>query len=155
MTPDLQDGAEDVDRPPAAEPLATTGADAQTPFGLTSALDRTIVAKASLQMVQWQGHYPPPDAAERFEKLHPGAFARMLTMAERAQEGQIASVTSVNENIRRDAHRGAVLGTAVTLASMVGAGFCAFIGQPWVAAAFLGVPVLSVARSLIETSRKT
>lgn len=105
-------------------------------------------------MVQWQGHYPPPDAAERFERLAPGAFDRMLSMAERAQEAQLASLADVNRNIREDARRGALLGTAVTLASMLGAGVCACIGQPWVAGAFLGVPVLSVARSLIETTRR-
>lgn len=86
-------------------------------------------------MVQWQGHYPPPDAAERFERLAPGAFDRMLPMAERAQAeraqaAQLASLADVNRNIREDARRGALLGTAVTLASMLGAGVCAYIGQP-------------------------
>ena len=137
-----------------ARPIEAIDPAAHGASGIAPDSERTSVAQTSIQMVQWQGHYPPPEAVERFERLAPGAFDRMLSMAERAQAGQLATVADVNRNIREDAQRGALLGTAITLASMLGAGVCAYIGQPWVAGAFLGVPVLSVARSLIETTRR-
>ena len=124
-------------------------------LGDTEKTSRQVRMQAKFQVTQWQGQFPPPEAVEVYERLHPGAFDRMLTMAEYAQASQVASVEAVNQNIKADAQRGSYLGAAVTVLAMAGAFACAYIGQPWVATAFIGVPVISVARSLIETSRKS
>jgi uncharacterized membrane protein len=44
------------------------------------------------QVQLWQGQFPPPDALERYEKLLPGAFNRMMVMAETAQTNQAADI---------------------------------------------------------------
>jgi hypothetical protein len=39
-----------------------------------------IAAQQTMQV--WQGQFPPPDAIERYEKVLPGCFDRLLKMAE-------------------------------------------------------------------------
>jgi uncharacterized membrane protein len=101
----------------------------------------------------WQSPYPPPDAAERFEKLCPGAFNRMLTMAEKAQDASIEANKEARDNLKADTRRGHWLGWLATMGAIGGAAFCASIGQPWVAAALVGVPVLSVAKALVDATK--
>lgn len=104
---------------------------------------------------QWTGPYPPPEAAERFEALLPGAFGRILAMAERAQEAQLTATDKAQTYLRNDTLRGHWLGFASSLAAMAGAGFCVYEASPWVAAAFLGVPVMAVARAFIGSTQRS
>ncbi|HUC12454.1 MAG TPA: DUF2335 domain-containing protein, partial [Stellaceae bacterium] len=60
--------------------------------GLTGFLGRPVMAGAvpmplalmgAQQSVRlWQAPYPPPEAIERYEKVLPGSFDRMIKMAE-------------------------------------------------------------------------
>lgn len=84
----------------------------------------------------------------------PGTFNRLLTMAEEAQRAQIQTVTRAQEFARRDTRRGQMLGFVVTLCAMGGAIWCALLHEPVVAGIFLGVPVMAVAKALIESTRK-
>ena len=83
----------------------------------------------------------------------PGAFNRLMVMAEKQQDASIAATTEARRAVIADTRRGHRLGFTVTLLAMVGAGGCAYLGQPWVAVTFLGVPVLSVANALINTAK--
>lgn len=107
-----------------------------------------------LSQQSWQGPYPPPDAAERFEVLHPGAFARILTMAETEQTARIASVNAAQGYMRNDVARGHWLGFSVSISALVAAVACAVLGYPWVGACCVGVPVLAVAQALVQTARR-
>ncbi|MEK9212282.1 DUF2335 domain-containing protein [Sphingomonas sp. 2378] len=109
---------------------------------------------AHVQQVQmWQGPYPPPDAIERYEATLPGAFDRILRMAERQQEATIEASQNARDLLQADTRRGHWLGTIVTMASIGGAIGCAALGHVSVALALVGVPVLSVAKSLIDSAR--
>src|SRR6516164_4459803 len=41
------------------------------------------------QSLHWQGPYPSPDAVERYERVQPGTFDRLIKMAEQLQAAQI------------------------------------------------------------------
>jgi hypothetical protein len=84
------------------------------------------------QAVQiWQSPYPPPDAVERYEKICPGAFDRILGMA--------------------CAHW---LGFVVAIAALIAAIVSLLFGDnPWVAGLCLSVPVMAVAKALIDSAK--
>jgi uncharacterized membrane protein len=105
------------------------------------------------QTVVWQGQYPPPEAVERYEKILPGAFDRMIRMAEQLQSAQIEEAKRALDYTQRDTKRGHWLGWSSGLVAIVGALCCLLLQYPWVASVFLGVPVLAVARALIESAR--
>jgi len=106
------------------------------------------------QQTVWQGQFPPPDAIERYEVILPGVFDRIVKMAEAQQQAQIVNGQNALSFQRNDIRRAHILAAAVTVAAMVGAVVCAWMKQPYVAAAFLAIPVMSVARALIEASFK-
>src|SRR5579863_1101619 len=98
--------------------------------------------------VQWQGQYPPPEAIEHYEKVLPGAFTRMITMAEQLQSAQIAESKLVAEYTQRDNRRGHWLGFSAVILAMIAALAALALGYPWVAGAFISVPVMGVAKAL-------
>jgi len=106
-----------------------------------------------VQQVQvWQGQFPPPEAIERYEVVHPGAFDRLIRMAERQQEATIASTQQAMTYQANDVRRGHILGAVVTLAAMAGSGFAALHGATAVAVVFLGVPVMTVAKAFLDSA---
>jgi uncharacterized membrane protein len=108
-----------------------------------------------VQQVQvWQGPYPPPEAVAAYERILPGTFNRILQMAERAQEGQIATLQRAQEFQRRDTKRGHVLGFIGLIVGMAGAAYCVALHQPYVAVAFLSVPVMAVAKALVDSAKR-
>ncbi len=101
----------------------------------------------------WQGPYPPPEAVERYEKSLPGTFDRMIKMAEQLQHAQIEEAKEIRVLTHKDQKRGNYLGFATTLVAMGGALVCIRLNAPVVAGVFLSVPVMAVAKALIESSR--
>ena len=108
---------------------------------------------ASVQLEVWQGQFPPPDTVEAYNRASPGAFDRMITMAETQQAAQIDLNRMGSEAARKDARRGHYLGAAVTMSAIAGAVACAWLGQPVVAGILCSVPVLSVANILGANAR--
>jgi uncharacterized membrane protein len=104
-------------------------------------------------MQTWQGPYPPPEAIERYEKILPGSFERILAMAERMEAAQIAQSEAawLQSNDVRRAH---YLGAGLRALAIVGAMVMGFAHQPWLAAAFLAVPVMGLARAFVEGWRE-
>jgi len=155
-----------TNRTPHASPTSTTGPreTAETSVnerGQTALCSRpdpmtfpyAPVTGAGLQQIQfWSAPFPPPQAVREYEQVAPGTWNRILEMAEESQASQISTMRSAQEFCRRDTKRGHVLGVIVTLSAMACALCCAYIKQPWVAAAFLSVTVMTVARSLVETA---
>lgn len=108
------------------------------------------------QTVQlWQGQYPPPEAIEHYEKVLPGSFDRMIAMAERLQAAQIEEARRAYDYTHSDNRRGHWLGFSAAVIAM----FCAIaalaFNDSWVAVAFISVPVMGVARALIESAKKS
>jgi Predicted membrane protein (DUF2335) len=104
-------------------------------------------------MQLWQGQFPPPEAIKQYEETLPGSFNRIIAMTERRLEAEIEAGKEGRAAQRGDVKRGHYLGSVITGAAMIGAGVCAFINQPWVAGAFLAVPVMSVSKALIDSVR--
>jgi uncharacterized membrane protein len=90
---------------------------------------------------------------ERYDAVQPGAFNRIIAMAEQLQEAQIAQSRRALDYSYFNGRRGHWLGWATTVLAMGGSLFCAWIGSPWVAGAFLRVPVMAVAKALIEAAK--
>lgn len=103
----------------------------------------------------WQAPYPPPEAAERLEALHPGTFGRILVMAEREQAARIASVDSAQAYRHKEVARGHWLGFGISVSALASAVVCALASSPWVGAACVGVPVLAVALALVQSARQS
>ena len=116
------------------------------------------IQQAQVQL--WQGQFPPPDAVEKYEKVLPGSFDRMIAMAERLQAAQIEETRRAQDYTRNDLRRGHWLGFSATLLAIVGASACTLVGAImhengplWVAGLLVGVPVMAVAKSLVESAR--
>lgn len=106
-----------------------------------------------VQLQAFQSPYPPPQYVKEYEAIQAGSWNRILTMVEQAQAAQIETAKTAQANMRADAQRTHFLGAGVTVAAMIGAVICALFGQPWVAGAFLSVPVMSVGKALIESTK--
>jgi len=109
-----------------------------------------MLAQQTLQV--WQGQYPPPEAVEHYERILPGSFDRMIGMAERLQAAQIDESRRALDYTQADARRGHWLGAAIAVLAMMGALICLRLDFPFVAAIFVGIPVMAVAKALIETA---
>ncbi len=108
----------------------------------------------------WQGQFPPPEALERYEAILPGSFERILAMAERLQEAGITEAWGAQYNLRTDVKRGHWLGFGTTMVAILGAVVCVIIGTIghgegpfWVAGLLVSVPVMAVAKALVESAR--
>ena len=120
-----------------------------TPISQTDGAAQAVVLQAQF----WQGQFPPPDAVEVYERVLPGSFDRMIRMAERQQDAQIDLSGHALRGTRDDTRRGQWLGAGITAGAVVGAVVCAVIHQPVVAGLLVAVPVMSVARAMIESAR--
>ncbi|HUZ66148.1 MAG TPA: DUF2335 domain-containing protein [Beijerinckiaceae bacterium] len=113
------------------------------------ALQRTLQIAAQQS---WRAPFPPPEAVERYEKVLPGTFDRLIAMAEKLQAAQISQGNAIIENTRCDNSRGHSLGFSAMALALAGALFAIWLEAPaWVDALFLSMPVLGVAKSLIES----
>lgn len=112
------------------------------------------IGAQAIQQQLWQGPYPPPEAVERYDKVHPGAFARILTMAENMQAAQIEQSKIALLNAHSDTRRGHWLGSSIGALALIGAVVIGLWGNVWLAAAFLAVPVMGLAKALVESTRQ-
>ena len=114
-----------------------------------------MLAQTQQTVQLWQGQYPPPEAIEHYEKVLPGAFDRMIAMAERLQAAQIEESRRAHDYAHSDNRRGNWLGFSATVIAMICALGALAFNYPSVAGAFISVPVLGVARALIESARRS
>jgi uncharacterized membrane protein len=127
--------------------------------GLLGAANQPIFPASAAHVVsiqhvqQWQSPFPPPKDVKEYEAVLPGAFDRMVTMVEQSQGAQIESERAGQESLRAYSMQGTLLGGLITLGAMACSLVCIFRGASWVAGAFLSVPVMSVAKALIESAR--
>lgn len=105
----------------------------------------------SQQVQVWQGQFPPPEAIERYVAVQPDSFDRIIKMAERQQESAIDAAAKVQGYQHRDTKRGQYLGFAVTFAAVIGAAYCGMTDHVVVAVALVSIPVMTVARALIDS----
>jgi len=70
------------------------------------------------QLHVWEGQFPPPEAIERYERVLPGAFDRIIAMAEASQRAQSADTKRAHHYAQADTRRGQWLGAATTWTAM-------------------------------------
>lgn len=120
---------------------------------VTGAPQTQLTLPGILQEAQhWTGPYPPPEAVERYERVLRGSFNRMITMAEQLQAQQISQTYLILRNTQRDNRRGHWLGFLTTILAMVCALGCLFLDYPWIALAFVSIPVMAVAKAFVESA---
>jgi uncharacterized membrane protein len=102
----------------------------------------------------WSGVLPRPEDFAKFGAIVPSAPERLLRMAEMEQQHRIDLETKiVPENIKAG-RRGQWLGAAISVIALVLASVTSYFEAPWqLSVALVGVPVLSVARSLVTAFR--
>lgn len=102
----------------------------------------------------WSGVLPRPEDFAKFGEVVPSAPERLLKMAEVEQQHRISLEASIFPQNQLAGLRGQLLGAAISALALILATFSAYIGAPWqVSIALVGVPVLSVARSLVTAFR--
>jgi len=145
---------------PPSQPLAgAVSAALNPPQGLPFAISGTPPqAGAQFQQVSFQlqapnSQFPPPEAVRIYEQILPGAFDRIIQMAEKAQKDQADSVTFANQSLRKDIARGQYLGAGISLAALGCGMWCVLLNQAVFAGIFVSVSVMGVARALIESVR--
>ena len=154
--PDTSAEAAIAAAPVAAGNVVSTGINPYAP-GILPAQQVILVPVAQQQLAQqiqtWQGPFPHPTDMRAYEDILPGTFERMLKMAEEAQRAQIDTVRRAQEFTRGDIARGHYLGFIGMLAAMGGALWCASHGQRVIAGLFLGLPVMTVIKILVDSIR--
>lgn len=102
----------------------------------------------------WSGALPRPEDFGRYAEIVPDAPERILRMAEREQDHRISLESQIVPANIAAGRRGQWLGAGISLLALVLAAGATYVGAPWqVATAIVGVPVLSVARSLVTAIR--
>lgn len=162
-SPSASEPARSAPSPELAQPSILVGQQQLPPHVLAQILAQSqmrpmggvqLTLPGIVQQAQhWQGPYPPPEAVERYEQVLPGTLNRLITMAEQLQTAQITQSNMALEHTKNDTRRGHWLGFITTGLAMLGAIGCAALSQPYVACLFLSVPVMAVAKALIETTK--
>jgi uncharacterized membrane protein len=100
------------------------------------------------------GPLPAPADLEHYERVYPGAAERIFAMAEREQAHRQERERHVDAVNSASAKRGQWLGAVIVLLAMSGAVAIGLLHGPWqIAAALVGVPLLSVVRDFTRGQR--
>jgi uncharacterized membrane protein len=98
----------------------------------------------------WSGALPRPEDFAKYNAIVPDAAERILAMAEKEQEHRIVLENQIVPSNASAGKRGQWLGAAIASLALILAAVTALVGAPWmVSVALVGVPILSVARSLV------
>ncbi len=111
----------------------------------TATLTGSVVSVKS----SWQGPYPSPEAVERFEAILPGAFDRILRMAEENQRSENLLNQRAQTYLRDDIRRSHYFGAAVSTLAVCCSTACALTDHPTAAVALVGIPVMAVAKGFL------
>lgn len=100
----------------------------------------------------WSGVLPSPEDMEKFNAVIPNGAERIMRLAEREQEHRIAiEQMLLPQNIAAHS-RGQWLGATISVLAICLAGLTGYLGvDRYISIALVGVPVLAVARALVET----
>ena len=104
----------------------------------------------------WSGVLPRPEDFAKFGEVLPTAPERLLRMAEMEQQHRIALESVIVPANYKAGLRGQWLGAGISVTALFLATFTAYVGAPWeISVALVGVPVLSVARSLVTAFKSS
>lgn len=108
-----------------------------------------------LSVQQHEHHYPNEvesmaAAAEIMERVAPGEGKRFLQALNRDYETQTRMQAAEQKTQHTLAYLGYLGGLAIAVGLVVGAVYCATIGQPWVAGALVGAAAVSMIPSFLR-----
>jgi len=92
---------------------------------------------------KFSGPLPPPELLKGYGELMPDLPERIVAMVEKEQAHKHNRENKTMEYVRNDVRRGQILGALVSLGSLATAGFCAWIGAPWIIVVGTILPGLS------------
>jgi uncharacterized membrane protein len=102
----------------------------------------------------WSGVLPRPEDFAKFGEIVPSAPERLLRMAELEQQHRISMESTIIPGNQKAGLRGQLLGAGISALALTLATLSSYLGAPSaVSIALVGVPVLSVARSLVAAFR--
>lgn len=102
----------------------------------------------------WSGILPRPEDFAKFGEVVPDAPERLLRMAELEQQHRISIEAKIIPENQKAGSRGQWLGAGISALALILAAWSSYLGSPWqLSIALVGVPVLSVARSLVMAYR--
>ncbi len=95
---------------------------------------------AYVQSMSFSGPIPPPALLGQYDEVESGMANRIVTMTENEQIHRHIWEDKVLEAQKSDMRKGFLLGGIVSCLSILGACYCAYIGQPWIAGLMLAPP---------------
>lgn len=103
----------------------------------------------------WSGALPRPEDFAKYALTVPDAPERILRMAEKEQQHRIHLESQILPGNLSAARRGQWLGAGISALALILSVVAHSLGAPWqVSVALVGVPVLSVARSLVNAFKQ-
>lgn len=118
----------------------SSGRKTRTPYpvdGEVKAVTTQVVSTS------FSGPLPSPDDLKKYGEVGFDIPNRIVTMAEKEQEQEHRNRNKTLEYIRQDNRRKQTFGLLISLASLATAGFCAWIGAPWIVVLGTILPGLS------------
>ncbi|NJO53846.1 MAG: DUF2335 domain-containing protein [Bacteroidales bacterium] len=120
--------------------------------------DKTkVVQQVAAAVLEFSGPLPPPSMLAGYDAVVPGSAERLLKMAEESLQHAHAMdrelVAHQNRTLAcEQTYRmsGLILGFLAVIAVLALAGIFAWLGYPWLAAAFGGVTVAAVATAFVR-----
>lgn len=97
----------------------------------------------------FQGPLPHPRHLQGYEEICPGAADRIISMAENAQNSQIAADTRDQEAEISDRRLGMLLGFFCFVLMVVAALICAWLDYPYLGGSFIAVSTIGVVSRFI------
>ena len=102
----------------------------------------------------WSGILPRPEDFAKFGDVVPTAPERLLRMAELEQQHRMEMERLIVPGNQKASLRGQILGASISALALILAAVSSYLGAPSVVSiSLVGVPVLSVARSLVTAFR--
>lgn len=111
---------------------------------------RISVKQTQVTETLHQGSLPPPDMLEHYDRVQPGMADRLLRMAERSQDAEIASVDDVNRRTDRYQLLALSAGFIGLIIILAFAYAMATTGHDWVAGGALGIGVSGIIATLVN-----
>lgn len=108
------------------------------------------VQGAVVEAALFQGPLPPPALFKEYDQVVPGAAERILALAENNQSHRTSWETIALTEQANEVRRGQYMGFALAFGMLIGAVFCAHIGQPWVAGALVASSMAGVVTAFLR-----
>ena len=122
---------------------------------------KIVAQNGVLAAEHWQGPLPPPATMEVYERLHPGTLERLLSNFEKESEerraidrAEIKERAEDRMEFDRRAVRGQWMAFALTLVAFTVAGISAWMHEPAIGVAAIGVTILGIVKALLGSRAK-